>query len=137
MSKRWQGRAALGLGVALLGGGAIGASAFGSTPAGPARTSVIESVQAKATDLADLVGLGDDEGSVAPGTIDDGKDLLPQATITLDQAIQAAQAAVPGALAEVDLEYYRGHLVFNVDSGGKDVKVDAGDGTVLAALSDD
>ena len=71
------------------------------------------------------------------GRLDDGKDLLPQAAITLDQAIAAAQAAVSGDLDEVDLEYYEGRLVFNVDVGDKDVKVDAATGAVLNANSTD
>ena len=64
---------------------------------------------------------------VLPGTIDDGADLLPQASITLEEAITAAQAAESGALGEVDLEYYEGTLVFNVDIGEWDVKVDEED----------
>lgn len=74
---------------------------------------------------------------VTPGTIDDGEDLLRQASITLEEAITAAQAAENGDLGEVDLEYYDGVLVFNVDIGEWDVKVDASDGTVLGKDSDD
>lgn len=73
----------------------------------------------------------------SPGQIDDGVDLLPQASITLEEAIAAAQEAESGALGEVDLEYYGGKLVFNVDIGDKDVKVDASDGTILGKTSDD
>ena len=69
--------------------------------------------------------------------LDDGKDLLPQATITEQQAIKAAQSAASGSLNEVDLEHYDGHLVFNVDVGAKDVKVDASTGNVLATPTDD
>lgn len=69
--------------------------------------------------------------------LDDGKDLLGQATITEAQAIAAAQRAASGSLNEVDLEHYRGHLVFNVDVGSKDVKVDPGDGTIVNAATDD
>jgi uncharacterized membrane protein YkoI len=71
------------------------------------------------------------------GVLDDGKDLLPQAGITLDQAIAAAQSAASGPVGEVDLEHYQGKLVFNVDVGDKDVKVDAADGSIVAADSDD
>ncbi|MEA2126317.1 MAG: Peptidase propeptide and domain [Solirubrobacteraceae bacterium] len=69
--------------------------------------------------------------------LDDGGSLLGQAKITEQQAIEAAQGAASGALNEVDLEHYRGTLVFNVDVGKSDVKVDASDGTVLATPSDD
>ena len=77
------------------------------------------------------------EVAVAPGTIDDGAELLPLAGISIDEAVAAAQTAASGPIGEVDLEYFRGVLVFNVDVGNKDVKVDASDGTVLAATADD
>jgi uncharacterized membrane protein YkoI len=69
--------------------------------------------------------------------LDDGKDLLPQAGISEAQAIAAAQGAAHGALNEVDLEHRDGRLVFNVDVGSHDVKVDAASGQVLAVDSDD
>ena len=61
---------------------------------------------------------------VAPGQIDDGAELLDQ-------------AAESGALGEVDLETCQERLVFNVDIGVKDVKIDAADATVLGWVSDD
>jgi uncharacterized membrane protein YkoI len=77
-------------------------------------------------------------GPIASGSrLDDGKDLLPQAKITEQQAIAGAQQAASGDLNEVDLEHYDGKLVFNVDVGSKDVKVDASNGDVLAAAADD
>ena len=72
-----------------------------------------------------------------PGHIDDGADLLDQTTISLEEAIAAAQGAYSGALGEVDIEKYKGRLIFNIDIGVKDVKVDAGDGTVLGFEEDD
>jgi uncharacterized membrane protein YkoI len=72
-----------------------------------------------------------------PGTLDDGKDLLPQAGISLDEAIAAAQTAASGAIGEVDLEYQGGTLVFNVDVGRQDVKVDAATGKVIGSDQDD
>lgn len=76
-------------------------------------------------------------GSDQASRLDDGRDLLPQARITEQQAVAAAQHAASGALNEVDLERYDGKLVFNVDVGSNDVKVDAGTGEVLAAGTDD
>jgi uncharacterized membrane protein YkoI len=87
---------------------------------------------------ADDVNEAEDSDAQAPsGTLDDGKELLPQASITLDQAIAAAQSAASGSVGEIDLEDYQGKLAFNVDVGDKDVKVDAADGSILAADSDD
>ena len=70
------------------------------------------------------------------GVLDDGKDLLPQAEISLKAAIESAQAAAQGDIGEVDLEYYNGTLVFNVDVGDQDVKVDAATGEVLGMGED-
>lgn len=78
-----------------------------------------------------------DDAEAASGTIDDGAELLPQAGITLEQAIVAAQGAASGSVGEVDLEDYNGTLVFNVEIGSHDVKVDAANGTVLGSESDD
>ena len=76
-------------------------------------------------------------GAAAPASrIDDGAQLLPQAGITEQQAIDAALGAASGKLNEIDLEQYRGTLVFNVDVGQRDVKVDAATGKVLAAVFD-
>jgi uncharacterized membrane protein YkoI len=82
-------------------------------------------------------GIANAAGRAGSSRLDDGKDLLPQAKITEQQAIAAAQTAASGALNEVDLEHYDGRLVFNVDVGAKDVKVDAATGDVVAAMSDD
>jgi uncharacterized membrane protein YkoI len=77
-------------------------------------------------------------GSAAgPSRMDDGKDLLSQAKITENEAIAAAQAKASGALNEVDLEHRDGKLVFNVDVGTSDVKVDATTGDVVSTDRDD
>lgn len=69
--------------------------------------------------------------------LDDGKSLLGQAKITEQEAIAAAQSTGSGKLNEVDLEHYQGKLVFNVDVGDRDVKVDAATADVLASQKDD
>ncbi len=76
-------------------------------------------------------------GGSGASRLDDGKSLLPQAKISEEQAIRAAQGAASGDLDEVDLEQYSGRLVFNVDVGSSDVKVDAESGEVLSAPRDD
>ena len=87
--------------------------------------------------LGSGVAFGFGGGSNAPSRLDDGKALLPQAKITEQQAITAAQGAATGPLNEVDLEHAGGALVFNVDVGSHDVKVDASTGEVLASTQDD
>jgi len=79
----------------------------------------------------------DGEIQTPSGTLDDGKDLLPQAGISVEQAVAAARGAASGPVGEVDLEHWQGKLVFNVDVGDKDVKVDAITGAVIDATSDD
>ncbi len=69
--------------------------------------------------------------------LDDGKDLATQAEITQSQAQRAAKSAVSGSLGETDLEHHEGTLVYNVDVGSKDVKVDASTGKVVAVSDDD
>ena len=62
---------------------------------------------------------------------------LPQAGISIAAAIAVAQGAASGAVDEIDLEYAAGVLVFNVDVGAHDVKVDATSGAVLSVDADD
>jgi len=76
--------------------------------------------------------INDDGAWVKPGSLDDGKDLQPQASITLGQAIASAKAAASGQLGQVDLEHYRNQLVYMVDVGDQEVRVDAADGGVVA-----
>ena len=73
-----------------------------------------------------------DDGDSDDPALDDGKALLSKAKLTFDEAKAAAQKANPGAVEEIDLEYWDEKLVFDVDMGAKTVKVDAMDGTVLA-----
>ena len=113
MSTITRGAVALALGATIIAGGA--SSAYAQSEDGP----------------------DDSETSVAAGTLDDGQHLVPLATISMEQAITAAQGAAPGALGEVDLEYVDGKLAFNVDVGEHDVQVDAQTGDILAVAADD
>lgn len=108
----------------------------GPDDAGEAEDSADDSGENDPDDVQDECGDSDGEEQGNAGQVDDGKDLLPQASITVDQAIAAAQGAAGGDIGEIDLEYYNGKLVFNVDIGDQDVKVDASDGTVLGSGHD-
>jgi peptidase YpeB-like protein len=78
-------------------------------------------------------GLIWDDGHYAkPGSLDDGKALLPQTTISLAQANAAAQAAASGGLGQVDLERSGGRIVYVVGVGDQEVQIDAADGSVVA-----
>jgi uncharacterized membrane protein YkoI len=77
-------------------------------------------------------GIWDDSHFAKPGSLDDGRDLLPQTRISLGQAVAAAQRAANGSLGQVDLEHFRGEIVYMVDIGDQEVRVDATDGRVVA-----
>src|SRR3954451_11765155 len=101
-------------GAGILCGGVLGASAHTGQPVrSSSPSSMLDSIHATALDMLDEIGIG--ENAVAPGTIDDGEGLLPEASITLDQAIASAQGQYTGHLGEIDLEYWNGRLVFNVE----------------------
>lgn len=83
-------------------------------------------------------GLIWDDGHYAkPGSLDDGKEFLSQTKITTAQAVAAAQQAQSGALGQVDLERYNGKLVYSVDVGNEEVKVDATDGSIAGSVQRD
>jgi uncharacterized membrane protein YkoI len=78
-------------------------------------------------------GLIWDDGHYAkPGSLDDGKDLLPGTSISLASAVATAQQAASGALGQVDLEHFRGGIVYMVDVGNQEVRVDAASDKVVA-----
>lgn len=137
MRKQLLGIAGLAIGLVMLGGGAASANVAG----GPMASSHLELARTGSNQAFPALGQEDDGPVVAGGTLDDGEDLLPQARISIDEAIASAVAAVPGAtsddVGEVDLEYFDGTLVFNVDVGDKDVKVDASTGDVVSTDQDD
>ena len=79
-------------------------------------------------------GLIWDDGRYAkPGSLDDGKEFLSQTKITTAQAVAAAQNAQSGAVGQVDLEHYDGKLVYSVDVGNTEVKVDAANGSIVGS----
>ncbi len=76
------------------------------------------------------------EANAAPGTLGGGQDLASGATITVEQAITAAQGAATGDLGVVGLEDQDGTLVYTVKIGDQEVTVDATTGEVVATESD-
>jgi uncharacterized membrane protein YkoI len=74
----------------------------------------------------------DDGHAVKPGSLDDGKQFLPQTTISLGRAVATAQKAEQGRLGQVDLEQVDGRIVYMVDVGSHEVRIDATDGSVVS-----
>ena len=72
----------------------------------------------------------DDGHAIQPGSLDDGKELLPRTTVTLAAAVADAQRAVHGALGQVDLVERAGRVLYVVDVGDREVSVDAGTGAI-------
>ena len=72
---------------------------------------------------------------------DESAALQGLATITADDASAAALVSQPGTVVKVELENENGNVVYGVEvgtgSGNVDVKVDAGNGTVLSSEADD
>ena len=78
-------------------------------------------------------GLIWDDGHYAkPGTLDDGKELLSQTSISVPSAVAIAQRSAGGALGQVDLEHFHGEFVYMVDIGDQEVRIDATSGKVVA-----
>lgn len=73
----------------------------------------------------------DDGAFYQPGSLDDGKDLLPQTTVSLAAADAAAQRVAEGELGQVDLEHFGDRIVYSVDVGSQEVLVDADSGLVV------
>lgn len=74
----------------------------------------------------------DDGKAVKPGSLDDGKNLLSQTTISLAQANATAQGVASGSLGQTDLERSGGRVVYVVDVGSQEVSVDASDGSIAS-----
>lgn len=100
-------------------------------------TTPLDDVIQEAMELA----CGDDGDGVSdhdpPGVLDDGRNLLPQAGITVEQAVAAAEGAAGGPVGEVELEYRGQMLVFEVDAGTQEVNIDASNGGVVSVTPDD
>lgn len=134
-------------------GGAITALALGGTgialaqsdaPTGPPASADTETENGEVTEEPAYTGSvpapadADTEGSEA----DEAAGLEALAVISSDEASAAAVAAVPGTVGAVELGNENGYVVYDVEvttAGGTvvDVKVDAGNGQVLAQETGD
>lgn len=97
---------------------------------------IVALVAAFAATMSGAIAVAATTGSGA-GRFDDGAALQSKAAVGIEDAIRTAQKAATGALNEVDLEYRDGTLVYNVDVGASDVKIDAATGAAVAVDKDD
>ena len=102
------------------------AEAAGAEDQSPSYTSSI---------TAPNVNPADDGTETADDETAEAQALAGLVTITSDQAMAAALAAVPGTVVQVELDNENGSVVYSVEvdtgNGIVDVKVDAGNGTIL------
>lgn len=130
-------------GAAALGVAAGAASIAGAATSGNTQSPAI--AQAEADDTQDpsyTSSVTAPEGSESQSEADEATALKGLATITADQARDAALAAVPGKPGDVELDNENGNVVWSVEVTGADgmvtdVKVDAGNGNVLVQETDD
>ncbi|HHY78787.1 MAG TPA: PepSY domain-containing protein [Thermoanaerobacter sp.] len=82
----------------------------------------------------------DNEKNIKDNEAQESAKLASLAKITPDEAKAAALKVVPGTVTKVSLDNENGYLVYSVEvktaNGVVDVKVDAGNGTVLAQDKD-
>ena len=140
-TRRWL--AGVGAGSLLLIGGVVAGPvatfAQGHTAAPVTQSSATSSDTADATQdpaYTGSISIADSapDTGLQPSEVDESAALQSQATITVDQARQAALAANPGTtVTKAELGNENGSLVYDVElSNGMDVKVDAGNGQILA-----
>ena len=82
------------------------------------------------------------EGTESAAEAAESAALEPLATVTPEEATTAALAAVPGTAGPAQLENENGYVVYGIEVTGADgtkvdVKVDAGNGSVLAQDTED
>lgn len=138
-TRRWL--AGIGAGSLLLIGGVV-AGPLGSLAQSPTATaSTTQQPAATQASQADNQQQPSYTGSIpvpqdnqTTGEADEAAALQTQAKITASQAEQTATAANPGTTAKkAELDNENGYLVYSVElSNGMDVKVDAGNGKILA-----
>lgn len=130
--------AAVGATLAVLALGGTGvALAQSDAPAAPqSSTDGAETDNTQDPSYTGSIPAPPDNGAEAPEA-DEAASLEGLATITPDEASAAALAAVPGTAGAVELDNENGFVVYSVevtaaDGTTIDVKVDAGNGQVLA-----
>lgn len=94
----------------------------------------------KAIIATTVLALGVGSAAFASASGNDAVTSLAQATITLDQAVRAAEQHAGGRATKAELERHQGKAAFEVEvvngQAVSDVVVDATDGSILANTAD-
>ena len=118
---------------------ALGAAAIAGAVTGQTTPTEVDADDTQEPQLNGSVQVPDDESM---SEADEASQLEPLAGVTADDAMAAATAAVPGTAGDAELENENGSVVYEVpvtadDGTVTEVKVDAGNGDVLATETDD
>ena len=134
MNKKIIGMLALGL---LLGGGSIGA--YQVAAQNNNATQVSTATQQQETQDPSYKGsiMVDEAKYEGKSEQDESKALAGLAQITADQTKQAAEIKIGGTASSVELDNENGNLIYGVRIGNQEVKVDAGNGSMLQVENDD
>ncbi|MDQ3547558.1 MAG: PepSY domain-containing protein [Chloroflexota bacterium] len=71
------------------------------------------------------------------GRLDDGRRMLSDADISVEEAIAIAEGAATGRVDDIELERFGDRLLYQIEVGRADVFVDANSGEVVAVDPDD
>jgi uncharacterized membrane protein YkoI len=131
--------------VAIAAGLGLGAAGVASAVSGGGQTTTPTAGAAEGAEVQDPSYTASIQAPESESATEDeaaeAAALQALAKISPDQAKQAALAAVPGTVDKVELENENGNVVYGVEitaNGTRvDVKVDAGNGSVLAQDTDD
>lgn len=136
-SRRWL--AGIGAGTLLLVGGVSAGSLTYAQDQTVTPATQVEANDADEHDPSYTASIQVPEQGGELSESDEAATLQSLATISSDQAAQAATAAYPGTtVMQVELDNENGWLVYSVElSNGSDVKVDAGNASVLATDQED
>ena len=73
----------------------------------------------------------DDGAYYQPGSLDDGKDLSRRRRSRSPMPTRPPSGSAEGDLGQVDLEHFGDRIVYSVDVGSQEVRVDANSGIVV------
>lgn len=114
----------------LLGGGAIGAYQVMAQNSSVAEKSAVAQQDVQEPSYHSSIAV-DETKYEDKSEQDESKILAGLAKITADQAKKAAEAKIGSAASSVELGSENGSLVYEVKIGNQEVKVDAGNGSIL------
>jgi hypothetical protein len=131
-----------GLGVTAGAAGLASAATSQTTPTTPPAAEQRQAGTGDSPDYTSSVTVPQSPDSETDDEATDAAKLAAVATVTPEQAIAAATAAVPGTAGTPELSDENGNVVYDVEVTAADgskvgVKVDAGNGSVLAQETDE